>query len=57
VKEMKKTKASWNSRVMHMFVTLQTLLDLYVENAKAILWADASDPFLFIRISQEAIVH
>jgi erythromycin esterase len=31
--------ASWNSRVMHMFITLQTMLDFYGPEAKAIVWA------------------
>ncbi|MFU8843776.1 MAG: erythromycin esterase family protein [Bacteroidales bacterium] len=31
--------ASWNSRVMHMFVTLQAMLDFYGPEAKAIVWA------------------
>lgn len=31
--------ASWNSRVTHMFITLQTMLDFYGQNAKAIVWA------------------
>jgi erythromycin esterase len=31
--------ASWNSRVFHMFATLNTLLDFYGPDAKAIVWA------------------
>lgn len=31
--------ASWNSRVQHMFATLQTLLDFHGDDSKAIIWA------------------
>jgi erythromycin esterase len=30
---------SWNSRVTHMFVTLQTMLDYHGQDAKGIVWA------------------